>query len=330
MAKLEDIAKLAEVSPTTVSRVINNYGSLSEKTKNKVFTAMKELNYQPNSLARSLKGKSSKIIGVIFPGVSNPFFGQMVETIENQLFDRGYKIILCNAGKNKEKERAYLRMLIANQVDGIIAGSHNLEIEEYQQVGLPIISFDRYLSENIPIVSSDNFQGGKIAAEVLLASGSKNIQMISGANQPNSPTNRRLVGFKEVIEDNNLKFGLTEIKYNASPNIKGMKIKEVLSNNSVDGIFCTDDLTSLLVFQQAHQLGLRIPEDIRLIGYDGTSFIQEFHPELATIEQPINDIVTLMIDLLLQRIKDPDCNLQQNYVLPVKAIAGETSRRISE
>ncbi|WP_125764683.1 LacI family DNA-binding transcriptional regulator [Companilactobacillus hulinensis] len=330
MAKLEDIAKLAEVSPTTVSRVINNYGSLSEKTKSKVFAAMKELNYQPNSLARSLKGKSAKIIGVIFPGVSNPFFGQMVETIENQLFTKGYRIILCNAGNNKEKERAYLRMLIANQVDGIIAGSHNLEIEEYQQVGLPIISFDRYLSENIPIVSSDNYQGGKTAAEILLESGSKNVQIISGANRPNSPTNKRLEGFRKTIEEHDLEFGLTEIKFDASPNIKGMKIKEVLSNNQVDGVFCTDDLTSLLVVQQAKSLGLKIPEDLRLIGYDGTKFIQEFHPELATIEQPIEDIVTLMIDLLLKRIKDPKCQLKQNYVLPVKAIAGETSRRISK
>lgn len=329
MTKLEDIAKLAEVSPTTVSRVINNYGSLSEKTKKKVFAAMKELNYQPNSLARSLKGKSTKVIGVIFPGVSNPFFGQMVETIENQLFSRGYRIILCNAGNDKEKERAYLRMLMANQVDGIIAGSHNLEIEEYQQVGLPIISFDRYLSENIPIVSSDNFQGGEIAAEILLASGSKNVHIISGVNRPNSPTNRRLEGFGKVIKANKLDFGLTEIKFDDSPNIKGMKIKEVLSNEEVDGVFCTDDLAALLVIQQAKLLGIKIPEDLRLVGYDGTRFIQEFHPELATIEQPIDDIVTLMIDLLLKRIEDSNCQLKQNYILPVKAISGETSRIMS-
>src|SRR5699024_11281067 len=95
-AKLSDVAKKAGVSPTTVSRVINNYGYISDKTRNKVHEAMKELNYQPNSLARSLHGKKTNLVGLIFPGVSNPFFGELVEEIENKLFEDGYKVILCN------------------------------------------------------------------------------------------------------------------------------------------------------------------------------------------------------------------------------------------
>ncbi|AUI71685.1 LacI family DNA-binding transcriptional regulator [Companilactobacillus alimentarius] len=325
MATLDDIAKLAGVSPTTVSRVINNYGSLSEKTKTKVFAAMKELNYQPNSLARSLKGKKTHLIGVILPGVSNPFFGQMVQEIEDQLFKKGFRMILCNAGSDSEKERAYLRMLMANRVDGIIAGSHNLGIEEYQKVGLPIISFDRYLSENIPIVSSDNYHGGQLAAQALLASGSEHFQIITGANRPNSPTNARLTGFKDTLAKRDRTFDLLELRFSSTPNIKGLKIKEMLLKKNVDGIFCTDDLTALLVIQQARELGIKIPENIRLIGYDGTRFIQNYHPELTTIMQPIADIVTMMIDLLLKRIDDHECQLEDNYVLPVKLITGETT-----
>jgi Transcriptional regulators len=228
---------------------------------------MKELNYQPNSLARSLKGKKTQLIGIILPGVGNPFFGQMVQEIEDQLFKKGFRIILCNAGNDAEKERAYLRMLMANRVDGIIAGSHNLNIEEYQKVGLPIISFDRYLSENIPIVSSDNYHGGQLAAQSLLAAGSQKLQIITGANRPNSPTNNRLNGFKDVIEKQGLDFNLLEIPFSSSPNIKGLQIKELLAKRTVDGIFCTDDLTALLVMQQARELGIKIPEDVRLIGY---------------------------------------------------------------
>lgn len=325
MATLDDIAKMAGVSATTVSRVINNYGSLSEKTKTKVFAAMKELNYQPNSLARSLKGKKTQLIGIILPGVGNPFFGQMVQEIEDQLFKKGFRIILCNAGNDAEKERAYLRMLMANRVDGIIAGSHNLNIEEYQKVGLPIISFDRYLSENIPIVSSDNYHGGQLAALSLLAAGSKKLQIITGANRPNSPTNNRLSGFQEVLNRQNLDFKLLEIPFSSSPNIKGLKIKELLAKRDADGIFCTDDLTALLVMQQAKELGIKIPENLKLIGYDGTNFIQNYHPELTTIMQPISDIVTMMIDLLLKRIDDPDCKLESNYTLPVKLITGATT-----
>lgn len=325
MATLDDIAKLAGVSATTVSRVINNYGSLSEKTKTKVFEAMRELNYQPNSLARSLKGKKTQLIGVILPGVSNPLFGQMVQEIEDQLFKKGFRMILCNAGNDSEKERDYLRMLMANRVDGIIAGSHNLGIEEYKKVGLPIISFDRYLSDNIPIVSSDNFHGGQLAAQALLASGSKKLQIITGANRPNSPTSDRLNGFKEVLRKHDLNFETMEINFGSSPNIKSLKIKELLMEQATDGIFCTDDLTALLVVQQAKALDIKIPEQVRLVGYDGTNFIQNYHPELTTVMQPISDIVTMMIDLLLKRIDDPECQLAKNYTLPVKLITGETT-----
>ena len=163
--KLTDVAKKAGVSPTTVSRVINNYGSLSQKTIDKVQAAMKELNYQPNSLARSLQGKNTQLIGLIFPTVANPFYGELVEKIETKLFELGYKTILCDSANNKEKERSYINMLSANKVDGIIAGAHNLGITEYENIGLPIVSFDRYLADGIPIIGSDNFRGGYLATE---------------------------------------------------------------------------------------------------------------------------------------------------------------------
>ena len=131
--KLTDVAKKAGVSVTTVSRVINDYGYISQKTRDKVFAAMEELNYQPNSLARSLHGKSTNLVGLIFPAITNPFFAELVEKIEQKLFSEGYKVILCNAGSDKEKEREYLKMLLANQVDGIIAGAHNLGIDEYNR-----------------------------------------------------------------------------------------------------------------------------------------------------------------------------------------------------
>ena len=130
VVKLTDVAKLAGVSPTTVSRVINNYGYLSQKTIDKVHQAMGELNYQPNGLARSLQGKSTQLIGLVFPSVSHPFFGELIETLERKLFVQGYKVILCDSEKDPEKERAYLRMLAANKVDGVITGSHNLAINE--------------------------------------------------------------------------------------------------------------------------------------------------------------------------------------------------------
>lgn len=323
--KLTDVAKKAGVSPTTVSRVINNYGSLSQKTIDKVNTAMKELNYQPNSLARSLQGKSTQLIGLIFPTVANPFFGELVENIESKLFDLGYRAILCDSANNKEKERQYINMLAANKVDGIIAGAHNLGISEYENIDLPIVSFDRYLADNIPIIGSDNFKGGYLATESLYIKGARKIGILTGSQESNSPTNNRMNGYLAFLKDNDLEENIFQIETTArSTTLKNLEIKKILASSDIDSLFCTDDLTALLVYNQCQALGISIPDDLKLIGYDGTKFIQNYFPQLSTIAQPMSDYADILVDLLLQRIKFPEKELEQNYVLPVKLIQGET------
>lgn len=323
--KLNDVAREAGVSPTTVSRVINNHGYLSEKTKNKVFEAMRKLNYQPNSIARSLHGKQTNLIGVLFSSVSNPFFGELVEKIENKLFKLGYKTILCNSADNKEKERVYLNMLMANQVDGIIAGAHNLGIKEYEKVGLPIISFDRYLSDTIPIVSSDNYQGAVLATQELYQNGARTIYLFASSQMPNSPTDMRRTGYLETMAQLKLTTHEKVIASSMASNVKALIIKQILTTEQIDGILCTDDLTALIVLRQARELGLRVPQDLKIIGYDGTQFIQNYHPELTTIAQPINDMAELLVELLLQRVEDENSDLKHHYILPVKLIRNQSS-----
>lgn len=322
MAKLADVAELAGVSVTTVSRVINNYGSLSEKTKTKVFAAMHKLNYQPNSVARSLQGKSSRLIGLIFPGVSNPFFGELVQTLENKLSALDYRVILCNSVNNADTERSYLRMLQANQVAGIITGTHNLAISEYNHVDAPIISFDRHLGDNIPIVSSDNYAGGKLATELLIKTGATCIVMISGANRPNSPTNQRVKGYEDSLEQAHLPTYVLELPFSMSPTLKRVEIRQHLTTLKPDAVFCSDDLTAILVGNVAQELGLKIPEQLKLVGFDGTRLIQGYQPQLSTVVQPIGDLADLMIDLLRQRIKDNKVQLQAQYTLPVSLHTG--------
>ncbi|GAB5052990.1 LacI family DNA-binding transcriptional regulator [Pediococcus ethanolidurans] len=324
MVKLSDVADLAKVSVTTVSRVINNYGSLSQKTKDKVWSAINELNYQPNNLARSLQGKKTQLIGLIFPGVSNPFFGELVQTLENQLFDKGYRVILCNSANNAEKERAYLRMLSANQVDGIITGTHNLGIEEYEKVSVPIVSSDRHLGDHIPIVTSNNYQGGRLATTSLVNTGSKKITIITGANSPENPTNERLQGYLDILKKNKLSTNELELPFSMTPQLKRIAIKDLLMNEHPDAIFCTDDLNAILVSDIATEEHIKIPQQLKLIGYDGTQFIQQYYPKLATVIQPIAEISALLIDLLLKQIDDPAITLDKLYSLPVKLQISES------
>lgn len=318
VAKLTDVAELAGVSPTTVSRVINKKGYLSQKTIDKVNKAMKTLGYKPNNLARSLQGKSTKLVGLIFPNISNLFYSELIEYLEIELFRRGFKTIICNSEKDPKKEKEYLEMLAANQVEGIISSSHNLGIDDYEKVEAPIISFDRNLAPNIPIISSDNFEGGKLAAKTLEKNGCHNIIMITGSDNSNSPTGLRSLGFRFQYPEGqifNIPSDLSTIR-------REMEIKSILKTHQPDGIFFSDDLTAILAMKIAHQLGLKIPEDLKIIGYDGTTFIEKYFPQLTTIKQPIQEIANLTVDILMKKIQHEKTS--KDYILPIALLPGES------
>lgn len=316
VAKLTDVAELAGVSPTTVSRVINNKGYLSEKTKKNVHEAMKILGYKPNNLARGLQGKSPKLVGLIFPNISNIFYAELIEYLEIELFNQGYKTIICNSENNPEKEREYLEMLEANQVDGIISSSHNLGLADYERVQAPIIAFDRNLAPNVPIIASDNFEGGKLAASVLRKSGCENIIMITGNDNTDSPTGLRALGFSFQIPEGKV----FKVPNRLSTIRREMEIKSIISSNKPDGIFISDDLTAILTMKIVKKLNLNIPKDVKIIGYDGTSFIEQFLPQLTTIKQPIDEIAKLIVDVLLKKIKGE--KISKDYILPVSLLSG--------
>lgn len=316
IAKLTDVAELAGVSPTTVSRVINNKGYLSGKTKQKVQEAMKTLGYKPNNLARGLQGKSAQLIGLIFPNISNIFYSELIEYLEIELFKHGYKVIICNSQNDPAKEREYIEMLEANQVDGIISSSHNLGIDDYERVAAPIIAFDRNLAPNIPIISSDNFEGGKLAAKTLQKNGCQNIIMITGNDNTDSPTGLRALGFSFQIPEGKI----FKVPNTLSTIRREMEIKSIIASNKPDGIFVSDDLTAILTMKIAHQLEMKIPDNLKIIGYDGTSFIENFFPQLTTIRQPIDEIANLIVDVLLKKIKGEKAS--KDYILPISLLPG--------
>lgn len=315
MANLNDVAKIAGVTPTTVSRVINMRGSLSQKTIDRVQAAMRELHYQPNAMARSLQGKKSQLIGLIFPSVANPFYGEIIHAIESKLFARGYKAILCDSENDPVKEREYLTMLMANQVDGIITSSHNTEIHEYENNDLAIVAFDRYLADGIPIVSSDNLKGGRLATAYLHELGCQQIAMVAGSSDTKSPTQNRLLGYQDMMGELGRPPLIHYLAKGSSLSQKRHSIQQFLSCNQPDGVFCTDDLTAVMVRDIAKLLTL---DTLKVIGYDGTQVIQTYMPDLSTIVQPIDDLATLMVNILIQKIEDPYFKPKADYVLPVR------------
>ncbi|MFC3928228.1 LacI family DNA-binding transcriptional regulator [Streptococcus caprae] len=319
VTKLTDVAELAGVSPTTVSRVINKKGYLSEKTIKKVKDAMQELGYKPNTLARGLQGKSPQLIGLIFPNISHIFYAELIEYLEQELFNQGYKTIICNSQQDSAKEREYLEMLTANQVDGIISGSHNLGISDYNRVGAPIISFDRNLAPDISVVASDNFAGGVLAAQTLKQTGCQKPIMISGNDDSSSPTSNRQLGFSSVFPD----APVFHLSSDFSAIRKEMEITKLLDEVQPDALFASDDLTAMLVMKIAQTKGLTIPQDLKVIGYDGTNFIENYVPQLATIKQPLRDIAKLTVELLLKKINGQEVP-PGIYKLPITLLPGKS------
>ena len=313
VVKLKDVAELAGVSVTTVSRVINNYGSLSAKTIKKVHDAMDELNYQPNALARAMQGKPSKFIGLIFPNMTNPFFAELVNELEYQLFGQGYKAIIASSAENEKIEHEYLSMLMANQVDGIISGSHNLGIAEYQQLTAPIGSFDRFLANNIPIVSADSYHGGELAAEFLVKRGASRLAVMIDEDTSVSPTLNRVQGAVDYLTAHHINYTPLDVKRtNFDQTFPG----------KYDGAIATNDLQALQIRHAAARHGKQINQDFTVTGYDGSQLMLAAEPTLPTVVQPIKQIAMELINSLMQRIKNPKAHLETTK-LPVTFHAPE-------
>lgn len=319
--KIADVAKIAGVSPTTVSRVLNNRGYIGEETRKKVHEAMEKINYYPNEVARSLFIKKTFLIGLIFPTTSNPFYGQLIFHLENISASLGYKVLLCNSQGREDKEKSYLQMLQRNQVDGIIAGAHNIGIEEYNSTNLPVVGIDRYLSEKIPVVSSDNYDGGKQATQLLINKGCKNIIHINGPIYLETPANLRRKAYEDIMKENNLK----AITYEVDRNDEEI-IKQLFDENpQVDGIFASDDVIASRVMREAKSRNIEIPLDLKVIGYDGTETARLLLPELSTVQQPVKEIAERTLELLIQQINGEKEKVELNNMLPVTLIESETT-----
>lgn len=322
--KLEDVAKRANVSKTTVSRVLNNRGYLSQKTIDKVHEAMEELNYQPNVVARQLFNKKTNIIGLLFPTVANPFFGELVEALEKKLYDAGYKVLIGNSMNDTEKESAYLNQLLSEQVDGLIVGTHNQGIQEYKYQNLPIVAIDRVMNEDIPVIESDNYQGGRLATELLIKQGAKKIIHTNGPVELDTPAKRRRIAYEETMEE----YGLTPHTVTLDFNIPYQEKKDIFyqlfdTYPDVDGIFASNDMDAALILQVAKEKGISVPKDLLLVGYDGTMMTRSILPDLATIIQPIDEMAELAINILMKRIDKKET--EKEYILPVTLWQGETS-----
>lgn len=317
--KMTDVAELAGVSPTTVSRVINRRGYLSEKTINKVEEAMRKLNYRPNTVARQLQSQRTMTIGILVPTVASPFFGELTFKLERYFFNAGFKVLIGNAENDIKKERLYLQQLLARQVDGLVIATHNhqQQIPEYQNANLPIVSVDRYLRSTIPNVSSDNYAGGRLATEELIKRGATHIIHTDSVERFNKRDYLRQQAYQDVMKEHGLEPITYKIDFDSKPALMHQFFNRIFDEHpEVDGFFTSNDMDAIQLLQVARQRGVAVPDDIQVIGYDGVPTTTRIVPELSTIVQPLDAMAKTAVSILQKEINGETVNGSHN--LPVK------------
>lgn len=314
---IADVAALAGVSPTTVSRVLNNRGYLSQATKDGVAQAMAELHYRPNEVARALLGQRTRTVGVILPTVALPFFGEVAVSLEHALAERGYRTLLCNSLGRSEIERDYLLQLESNRVDGLISGAHNDSIPEYATTRLPVVTIDRELADHIPNVRADNTTGGRMATELLVQRGCRRPALFTSTS---GPRNLREAGYRAVLAAAGIEPTIVTVAFGTPEPERTRLIDAALDRlrDQIDGVFATDDLTACAVVDWARRTGRKVPDDLRVVGFDGTNALRAAAPWLTTVQQPIRQISRAAVEVLLERIEAGSGDDERPAVAPVE------------
>ena len=298
---IRDVAREANVSVSTVSRVINNKESVHESTRSLVLAAIEKLGFVPNKLAQSLTSNSSKMVAVFVPHMGPEFYGHLLEGIESQAGAYGYKIIFCNTQNKPERELDYLRFVEQYNIDGLIIASDFHSFKTVHEMNIPIVTVDHTLDETYPSVTSDNIKGGKLAAESLVKAGCKNILLFRGPSF--LPTTiERTMGAKEVL-DNYPDVKCTYYDFDlVTPD--NQEIENVLcSHTDVDGIFAYGDTLAISTMKSLYKLGKKMPNDVKIVGYDNNYFSQMSTPTLTTIEQSTSFMGKTAFNLLHKLMK---------------------------
>ena len=322
MATIKDVAKKANVSVATVSRVINKKGYVNEETRALVENAIHLLNYIPNELARSLFNKHSKLIGVLVPHFDTQFYAELIEGIENSAMRLGYKIMLSNTQDNAKREKDYIHIYSQYNIDGIIVASNAHNVEQLIKSDLPIVTVDHILSENIPSITSNNLLGGIIAAQKLISGGARYILELRGPSFLLTVSERSL-GFRQVLVQNNIPY----ISYDTDllvPNIE--VITQIIKDHpEIDAVFATSDFLAIHAQNIIQKLGRKVPQYVQVVGFDNIVYTTLVSPTITTIEQPIRRMGELALESLVKLLNDEPFG-DFHSVLDVKLIERESTK----
>ncbi|MDN4524258.1 LacI family DNA-binding transcriptional regulator [Fictibacillus fluitans] len=322
MATIQDVAKLAGLSRTTVSRVINRHPYVTDEKKRLVMNAMEELNYVPNSSARRLRKQQTETIAVYVPRITNPFFSQMVEVMGNYASERGYQLILCQTSYSRNQEINYLELLKTKQVDGLILTSIENEwsnIEPYMNYG-PIMLCNEYNDRaQVPTVYLDQIEGGYIGTRHLIEQGHTRIAYCSGDNHASRVASDRYKGYKKALEEAGIVPSEEWILTNAYSINDGKRVFSDIAkmNERPTAVFTGSDEVAAGIWKEALNQKWNIPNDLAIIGFDDQPVADLIG--LTTIRQPIEKMAQQamgqMIDIIQHKLPSKKKEIKLDFEL---------------
>ncbi len=332
MSTIQDVARLAGVSVATISRVLNNSSSVADKTRENVLEVIKKLDYQPNLLGRNLRRMESKMILVLLPSISNPFYSLIVKGIEDVAHKSGYNVMLCNTDSNQTREKIYMELLKNRLADGVIFMAPELNKSELSEIGLkfPVVQCCEYKEgANVPHVSVDNRSAAYKAVKYLISLGHTRVAMISCDNNFLSTIHREQ-GYRTALVDSNIELEPELIVYGDYSFTSGeMNTTQLLlMKQRPTAIFAISDIMAIGAIKAAKEQGLKVPEDLSIIGFDNIDMAYMCDPMLTTISQPKYEIGCKTMELLMEQIHG-GLRVHKNLVLEYELIIRDSAKQNS-
>jgi LacI family transcriptional regulator, repressor for deo operon, udp, cdd, tsx, nupC, and nupG len=332
MSTIQQVASLAKVSVATVSRVINNSAGVSNKTRQKVEQAIERLKYQPNAMGTFLRKDKTNMILVLVHSVDNPFFSMIIQGIENIAHHNNYNVLICTTYGDRSREQHYVKMLKNHYVDGMILISNTLTLEEINELNInyPLVQVIEYLPESkAPYYSVDFYQASYDLMEHLIQNGCKNIAYVHTGSTHIISHMEKYRAYIDVLTKYNLPIlSKTNEEYNfgfiSAKSVAALLLDE---NPHIDGFLATSDLIAIGIIDEIQTRKKRIPEDIKVVGFDNTIFSSIYNPAITTVELNTYELGCKSMEFLLNKIEKLEKDIKVDHVLPYQLIVKDSSSK---
>ena len=340
MATIKDVALKAEVSVTTVSHVVNDTRHVSAKVRERVELAIRELGYVPNAMARSLKSNTTSTLGMLIPNSSNPYFAEIVRIVEDRCFGAGYTLVLCNTDDEPRRQSVYLQVLAERRIDGLIvvstgeSGDNDLA-KQLNGLRVPTVLVDREIANPVcDLVETAHMQGGLLAVRHLLSLGHKRIACIGGPVGV-MPSEQRIEGWRMALAEAGAAPGIASTDsllwrggFTSQGGYEAMHAI-LRTEQAPSAVFVCNDLMAIGALRAAHESGVRVPDELSIVGFDDIELSAYTSPALTTVAQPKERIGALAVDMLLERVGGKRRDARKVVLQPELCVRASTARHAS-